>query len=169
MNQSVSQVCAIKLRFSLRQTGVDSDFTQNFCVKIWWVEALLWINEFGPRIGVTPKEKKRYSCEWPSRPPPLLWFSPPLWPLVCQEIPKTLMSNHQPRLYGLLCVRKNAKTSKVQSLASTVNNNENPPLKPETKAMHIVPLTIHCRARLIVICVKFLVIFFRSYVLRSLF
>ena len=28
----------IKLRFS--QTGVDSDFSQNFCVKIRWVEAL---------------------------------------------------------------------------------------------------------------------------------
>ena len=35
MNQSVLQICATKLRFSLRQTGVDSDFTQNFCVKIW--------------------------------------------------------------------------------------------------------------------------------------
>ena len=37
--------------------------------------------------------------------------APPLWPLVCQ---------------------KTAKTSKVQSPASTVNNHENPPLKPET-------------------------------------
>ena len=30
VNQSVLQICAIKLRFLLRQTGVDSDFTQNF-------------------------------------------------------------------------------------------------------------------------------------------
>ena len=35
-------------------------------------------------------------------------------------------------LYGLLCAKKTAKTKKVQSPASTVNNNENPPLKPET-------------------------------------
>ena len=30
VNQSVLQICAIKLRFLLRQTGVDSDLTQNF-------------------------------------------------------------------------------------------------------------------------------------------
>ena len=45
MNQSVLQICATKLRFSLRQTGADSDFTQNFCVKKWWVEPLLQILE----------------------------------------------------------------------------------------------------------------------------
>ena len=31
---------AIKVRLLLRQTAVDSDFSQNFCVKIRWVEAL---------------------------------------------------------------------------------------------------------------------------------
>ena len=31
-----------KLRFLLRKTQIDSDFTQNFWVKIWWVGSLVY-------------------------------------------------------------------------------------------------------------------------------
>ena len=39
VNLSVSQICAMKLRFPLRQAGVDSDLVQNIWVIIWWVGA----------------------------------------------------------------------------------------------------------------------------------
>ena len=41
VNLSASQLCAMKLRFPLRQTWVDSDFIQNIWVIIWQVGALL--------------------------------------------------------------------------------------------------------------------------------
>ena len=41
VNLSASQLCAMKLRFPLRQTWVDSDFIQNIWVIIWRVGALL--------------------------------------------------------------------------------------------------------------------------------
>ena len=39
VNLSVSQICVMKLRFPLRQAGVDSDLVQNIWVIIWWVGA----------------------------------------------------------------------------------------------------------------------------------
>ena len=39
VNLSVSQICTMKLRFPLRQAGVDSDLVQNIWVIIWWVGA----------------------------------------------------------------------------------------------------------------------------------
>ena len=39
VNLSVSQIFAMKLRFPLRQAGVDSDLVQNIWVIIWWVGA----------------------------------------------------------------------------------------------------------------------------------
>ena len=41
VNQSVLQICVMKIIFLLRQTAVDSDFTQNFKIEIWQVESLV--------------------------------------------------------------------------------------------------------------------------------
>ena len=40
VNQGLLPICALQLRYLLRQTQVNSDFTQNIRVKILWVGAL---------------------------------------------------------------------------------------------------------------------------------
>ena len=47
MNQTLSQICVLKLRFVLGKTGVDSDFTPNFW-KNWQVEALICPSRYAP-------------------------------------------------------------------------------------------------------------------------
>ena len=58
VNLSVSQIFAMKLRFPLRQAGVDSDLVQNIWVIIWWVGARgptrLGISEFTQIFWVFP-------------------------------------------------------------------------------------------------------------------
>ena len=52
-----------KLRFLLRNTGVDSDFTQNFWGKNWWLEPLL----FTYMSACAPKRNKAWKAFFPSK------------------------------------------------------------------------------------------------------
>ena len=63
--KSLSQICAMKLRFLLRQTAVDSDFTQNIWVKIWRVESLFLIVNLSVMLHI-----KQFIHTWPS----FLWI-----------------------------------------------------------------------------------------------
>ena len=48
-----------KLRFLLRNTGVDSDFTQNFWGKIWWLKSLVI-----PLTQGYPIKRESYLCKF---------------------------------------------------------------------------------------------------------